>query len=173
MPLIFLLSLGVMMLSSMSIPPALTPLVALPVVFPLFFILATGEEVGWMGYAFKSMQTRGSILRAALILGTIWALWHVPFFVFMMPDPVDFIARVFTLVGTRVLLAWIFNNTGKSVFAVILFHAMDNTALTTMPEIDAITPWGIVVHCGFILIAAVVVTFLWGPQTMTKYRFDN
>jgi len=172
-PLIFLLSLGVMVLSGMPIPPALTPLVALPAVFPFFFVLATGEEVGWMGYAFESIQVRGGALRAALILGMIWAFWHVPFFVFMMPDPVVFSAQVLTLVGTRVIVAWIFNNTGKSVFAAILFHAADNTALIILPEISAITPWGIVVHCGLILVATVVVTLLWGPRTLAQYRFDN
>lgn len=172
-PLILLLSLGVMVLSGAPLPPALTPLIALPGVLLFFFILATAEEVGWMGYAFESMQARGGALWAALILGTIWACWHVPFFVFMMPDPVVFSAQVLTLVGTRVLVAWIFNNTGRSVFAAILFHAADNTALTTLPEIDAITPWGAVVHCGLILLAAVVVTLLWGPRTLAKWRFNN
>lgn len=173
MPFIFLLSLGVMRLSGLSIPPALTPLVALPAVFLLFFILATGEELGWMGYAFESMQSRGSALRATLILGTIWAFWHVPFFVFMMPDPIDLGAHLLTLIGTRVILAWIFNNTGRSVFAAILLHAADNTALTTMPEIDAVTPWGVFVHCGFVLVAAVVITLLWGPRTLAKYKFGH
>jgi len=141
-PLIFLLSLACMVLSGAPIPPALAPLMALPAVFPFFFLLAAGEEVGWMGYAFEPMQARGSALQAALVLGIVWALWHVPFFVFMMPDPVGLSAQVLTLVGTRVLVAWIFNNTGKSVFAAILFHAADNAKLVILPEITAITPWG-------------------------------
>jgi membrane protease YdiL (CAAX protease family) len=137
------------MLAGLPIPPALAPLVAFPAVFPLFFLLAAGEEVGWMGYAFEPMQTRGNALSAALVLGAIWALWHVPFFVF----------------------TWIFNNTGKSVFATILFHAADNTALVTLPEIHANTPWGGVLHCGVILFVVTGVTFLWGPRTLARYRF--
>ncbi|MGB5296594.1 MAG: hypothetical protein WBP34_16765 [Thermoanaerobaculia bacterium] len=39
-----------------------------------------------------------------------------------------------------ILAAGIFTNTGKSVFAAILFHASDNTALVTLPEVQAITP---------------------------------
>ncbi len=170
-PLIFLLSLAWIILLGMPVPPALTPLAALPAVFPFFFLLAAGEEVGWMGYAFESMQERDSAFRAALVLGIIWAFWHVPFFIFMMPDPFVLTAQFFTLIGTRVLAAWIFNNTGKSVFAVILFHAVDNTALVTFPEIKAITPWGSVMFCGLIMLAAFVVTIIWGSQSLARYRF--
>jgi hypothetical protein len=94
----------------------------------------------------------------------VWALWHVPFFVFMMPDQVAFNAQVLVLVGARVLVAWVFNNTGKSVFAATLFHAADNTAFVTLPEIKSIIPWGAAVHCCLVLIAAIVVTFLWGAS---------
>ena len=170
-PSIFLLSLACMVLFGAPIPPALAPLVAFPAVLLFFFLLAAGEEVGWMGYAFESMQTRGSVLQTSLVLGIVWALWHVPFFVFMMPDPVELSAQVLTLVGTRILVAWIFNNTGKSVFAAILFHAADNTALVILPEFTAITPWGAIVLCSLVVVAAVMVTLLWGPRAMTQYRF--
>jgi membrane protease YdiL (CAAX protease family) len=171
-PLIFLSSLALIVLLDMQVPPALTPFVALPALFLLFFLLATGEEVGWMGYAFESMQARVSALRAAIVLGLIWAFWHVPFLIFMMPDPFDLIAQFITTVGIRILMAWIFNNTGKSVFAVILFHAVDNTALLTFPEIKAIIPWGSAILCGLIMVAAFVVTLLWGPRSLARYRFD-
>ena len=151
----------------------MTPVVVVPAVFLFFFILAAGEEVGWMGYAFEPMQTQGGALRASLVLGVIWAIWHLPFFVFMMPDRVTLLAQLLTLVGTRVLAGWIFNNTGKSVFAAILFHAADNTALVTVPEVQAISPWSAVVHCGLVLVAAVVVTLLWGPRTLARFRFGR
>ena len=73
--------------------------------------------------------------------------------------------------GIRILMAWIFNTTGKSVFAVILFHAVDNAALVTFPEIKAITPWGSVMLCSLIVIAAFIVTLLWGSQSLARYRF--
>jgi membrane protease YdiL (CAAX protease family) len=173
MPVIFLLSFAVMFGSGAPVPASLTPVVALPAVFLFFFILAAGEEVGWMGYAFDPMEARGGALRASVVLGLIWAVWHIPFLVVMMPDTVAIISQFFTLVGTRVLLAWIFNNTGKSVFATIVFHAADNAALVTMPEVLAISPWGAVVHCGFVLVAAVVIVVLWGPRTLARFRFGN
>jgi membrane protease YdiL (CAAX protease family) len=173
MPLIFLLTLGAMIVAGAPIPAGLVPVVALPAVFVFFFVLATGEEVGWMGYAFEPMQAKSGAFKAAMLLGIIWAVWHVPFFVFMMPDPVILLAQVFTLIGTRVLATWIFNNTGTSVFAVILFHAADNTALVILPEIQAISPWAAVAHCGFVLAAAGAVTLLWGHRTLRRFSFQS
>lgn len=172
-PLIFLLPIGGIFLTGMQLTPPMAPLVALPAVFLFFFLLATGEEVGWMGYAFEPMQTRMGALRAALVLGVIWALWHVPFFVFFMPEPIVAGSQFLMLVGNRVLVAWVFNNTGKSVFAAILFHAMDNTALVSLPDVNAIKPWGTVTLCGLTLVAAVAVTLLWGPETLARYRYTN
>ena len=170
-PLIYLLSLTWIVFLGLPIPPAMTPLLALPAVFLVFFLMAAGEEVGWMGYAFDSMQAVRSSLRAALLLGTIWALWHVPFLVFMITDPFVFLAMVIRIMVFRVLIVWIFNNTGKSVFAATLFHAVDNTALVIFPEIGAIKPWGSAMSCGLVIVAAVVVTQLWGPRTLAQYRF--
>lgn len=162
-PLIFLLSLAWIVLLGMRVSPVLTPLVALPAVFPLFFLLAAGEEVGWMGYAFESMEAPDSALRAALVLGMIRAFWHVPFFIFMMPDPFVLTA-VFGTRGDPVLIAWIFNNTGRSVFAAILYDALGNTALVTFPEIPAMV-------YGLVMVAAFVVTLLWGSRSLARYRF--
>ena len=170
-PFIFLLALMWIGLSGASVPPALAPLVALPAVILFFFILAAGEEVGWMGYAYEPMQAKGSALRAALLLGIVWALWHLPFFVFMMPDPFLLIPQILSLVGIRILIVWIFNNTGKSVFAAILFHAVDNAALVTFPEIMAVKPWGSIVYCGLVMITAIAVIFLWGWRSLARCRF--
>ena len=173
MPLIFLPSIALITFTGVSVPSGLAPLMAVPLLLIFFFILATGEEVGWMGYAFESMQARRSALQASILLGVIWAFWHVPFFVFMMPDPIVLCTRVIILVAARVLFAWTYNNTGKSVFAVILIHACDNTALISMPKIDDIVPLGIIVHGCFILISAIIVTVLWGGRTLSRYRFSS
>ena len=172
-PLLFLSSIGGMLLSGVPLPPPMAPLMALPAVFLFFFLLATGEEVGWMGYAFEPMQARAGALRAALLLGMIWALWHIPFFIFVMPNPIVAGVQLLMLVGNRVLVAWVFNNTGRSVFSAILFHAMGNTALVCLPDVNAIVPWGTVSLCGLTLVTAAVVTLLWGPQTLATYRFNQ
>lgn len=173
MPVLYLLTIEGLVLLVAKIPSALVPLVALPVVILFFLLLAAGEEVGWMGYAFDPMQTSFGALKAALILGIIWACWHIPIFVFVMQDPVVLITQILTLVGNRVLVVWIFNNTGNSVFAAILFHAVDNTVLVTIPEINAVIPLGSGIFCSLVLITAFIVIFLWGSRTLAQYRFGK
>jgi membrane protease YdiL (CAAX protease family) len=172
-PLIFMFSLALIVLLGFPVPPTMIPFVALPVIFLFFFLLATGEEVGWMGYAFEPMQQRDSALKASLVLGMVWAFWHLPFFVFMMPNPLVLTSQFFATIGLRVLVVWIFNNTGKSVFAAISFHAMDNTALMTFPEIKAIIPWGSIILCGLIVITVIIVTLLWGSRSLARYNSSN
>ncbi len=171
--LISLLSLGGSILSGVDLPAGMAPLAALPLVLFFFFVLAAGEEVGWMGYAFDPMQARNGALRAALGLGVVWAIWHVPFLVFMMPDANVFTAQVVTLVGTRVLIAWVYNNSGRSVFAATLFHAVGNALMITLPDMSTTGALGPAISCGLVMAAAIVVTVLWGPQTLARYRFGN
>jgi len=55
-PLFFAISLTIcryLLKDEVTIPPPMTPLVALPALFVVCVILAACEEVGWMGYAFQ------------------------------------------------------------------------------------------------------------------------
>ncbi len=171
--LIALLSLGGSILAGVDLPPGAAPLAALPLVLSFFFVLAAGEEAGWMGYAFDPMQARYGAFRAALGLGIVWAAWHVPFFVFMMPETIVFTAQVVSLASTRVLIAWIYNNSGRSIFAATLFHAAGNALMITLPDTSTSGTLGPAISCGLVMSAAIVVTLLWGPKTLARYRFAD
>ena len=108
------------------LPSPQFPVLAALVMFLAFCIAAMGEEVGWMGYAIDPMQARWSALRASILLGLVGALWHIiPFTQAHRSAP--WIAwQCLFLVASRVIMVWIYNNTGKSVFAAILHHAISN-----------------------------------------------
>jgi membrane protease YdiL (CAAX protease family) len=76
-PFVYILVLGLMVLIGKPIPDAQFPVMVVPVLFLAFFIMALGEEVGWMGYAFEPMQEQWNTFKATLVLGLIWAIWHV------------------------------------------------------------------------------------------------
>jgi len=173
LPFVFILALGLMVLIGKPIPAAQFPVAALPVLFLVFFILSLGEEVGWMGYVFKQMQDQWNVFKATLVLGLIWALWHIPFYIFMLTNPGFIVAQVLCLLGIRFLLVWIFNNTGKSVFAAILFHTVYNATNGVLPNYTVSPPLGVVITSFFVLITAIIVMILWGPKTMDKFRWGK
>ena len=39
-----------------------------------------GEELGWRGYALPRLLTRSNAFLAAIVLGAVWTVWHVPAF---------------------------------------------------------------------------------------------
>lgn len=92
--------------------------------FTLLFV-GLGEEPGWRGYALAHLQRRSRALVAALALGVIWSLWHVPLmgteFAAAVVPP--FLISVF---AASVVLAWLYNSARESVFLCMLMHATVN-----------------------------------------------
>jgi membrane protease YdiL (CAAX protease family) len=54
------------------------PLMIIPSVIFILFFGPVPEELGWRGYALDRLQARWSALLSSLILGIIWAVWHLP-----------------------------------------------------------------------------------------------
>src|SRR5215203_1204246 len=81
------------------------------------------EEPGWRGYALPRLQTARSALFASLILGVVWAFWHLPLFITGQQQWSDI---VFIIVWT-ITFTWLFNNSRGSVLLAMLMHAMNNT----------------------------------------------
>lgn len=100
----------------------------------LFQMVTTGlaEEPGWRDFALPRLQAHFSPLRAAFILGPLWALWHAPLFLTEWggyPEaswtrPVAFF--VFC-VAFNVVMSWVFNRTGQSLPLSMLMHVGVNT----------------------------------------------
>jgi membrane protease YdiL (CAAX protease family) len=94
------------------------------------------EEPGWTGFAQPRLQRLYGPLIGGLILGSLWALWHVPGFLIPSQDVtdipprgtvLDFVVFALALMGLRLVIVWVVNNTRNSVFMAILVHASWNT----------------------------------------------
>ena len=109
------------------------------------------EEFGWRGLALPLLQDRMNALEAAVTLGVIWGLWHLPLWMAQG----EALPHAFALIALHsILMAWIFNSTGGSLILAMLFHASLNVGLNSLAWTDA---------AGFelLLTLAVVVVVIW------------
>ena len=135
LPLIYLLSYAIMRWTSLPLPnPIQFPVVLVPVFFGVFFIGAACEELGWSGYAIDPLQDRWGALKAAMLLGVIWGLLHLIGDLQAGHTASWILWQRLYSIALRILIVWIYNNTGKSVFAAILVHTMDNVSAFLFPN---------------------------------------
>jgi uncharacterized protein len=173
-PLIFLqpgimaLSYFVMRLTGVPLPLPQFSLLPALALFVGFFIGALGEELGWSGYAIDPLQDRFGALRASLLLGAAWAVWH---FVPLLEVPRSWTFIAWWSLGTvaaRVIIVWLYNNTGRSVFVAAIFHALLNLTWQLFPINGSYYDprvTGIITA-----VVAVVVVIVWGSRTLTRRK---
>lgn len=41
-------------------------------------VFALGEEIGWRGYLFPALKERCGLVKAHILVGIIWGVWHTP-----------------------------------------------------------------------------------------------
>jgi uncharacterized protein len=105
-------------------------------VFMLF--LGPVEEFGWRGVALPLMQRQMAPVWAGVIVGFVWAFWHLPAF-FVGGTPQSAWALLPFLVGVTaigVVMAVVYNKTGGNLLFPILTHWQLNIAF--WPEAQ---PW--------------------------------
>jgi membrane protease YdiL (CAAX protease family) len=124
----------------LTFPPGLPRdawLVFLPVLFlvNLFMGGPLAEDIGWRGYILPKLRERMSTLSASLLIGVIWAFWHLPFFIFSdwgrLTGNIPFFWFLLLTTSWSVLFAWVYVNT-QSILMPVLFHAAINTTLGTL-----------------------------------------
>lgn len=100
------------------------------------------EEIGWRGFALPRMEGLHGPLVASLILGVLWALWHLP--EFLVPSWAassggggisGIILFTLTALTFTFVITWVFNNTRASILIAILVHASIDTFSETLGAI--------------------------------------
>jgi uncharacterized protein len=105
-----------------------TPVVLLLMAAILSTPFQAGEEIGWRGVALPRLATRLGLGQAAVVLGVIWALWHLPLF-FIADTPTtgqSFPVYLLSVTALSVAIAWLYAHTGGSLLLVMLMHAAIN-----------------------------------------------
>lgn len=110
---------------------------------PYFDGGALAEELGWRGYALpRLMGILRTPLAAAVVLGVLWGVWHMPRDLpVFLSGAAAFDARfggiggylsewtnfILGTIGSTIICTYVFNLTGGSVIAPILVHGASNT----------------------------------------------
>src|SRR5947199_3033272 len=139
LPAIILLSVIFLpgVLASFKGLASVAPLPMLGLFVYIFFLGGPlGEELGWRGFALPRLQRAYGPLVGSLILGPIWAFWHLPLFlapVWNLP-PTLLNLGMFVIAATvfTVVMTWVFNNTKDSFFLAFLCIPFLHTFLLSL-----------------------------------------
>lgn len=102
------------------------------------------EEFGWRGYALPRLLARHSPVASSMILGLVWAFWHIPQFLVPRAQTGMFYATPFwsfvpTVMAANVVFTWVAGHTNGSVLAAILLHTQLNLFLWIFPVLSTTT----------------------------------
>ena len=105
----------------------------------VFSVLAfgqAGEEVGWRGYALPRMSARWGVGPSSLVLGVIWAVWHLPLFWLRGIDKAgqSFPLYLLQVVAMSVAIAWLWWRTNASLTLTMLLHSAVNNTKDIVPS---------------------------------------
>lgn len=139
--------------------------------FGVIFIQVIGEEYGWRGYAIERLQTRWNAVVSSLILGGLWALWHLQLWLRAgeVSRTAPFLATLFYICVQAILYTWLYNNTGGSLLPGLLYHALDNFLGSKLLGIyDSFA--NSMAYSITVFLVMVVVVFFWGPRRLMREK---
>lgn len=130
-----------------------------------------GEEIGWRGFALPRLQQGHSALTATLILGVVWAFWHLPAFFYKdtyvaMGLVTGFPLFLLSILAASLVFTWLYNSTRGSLLMVILFHALFDFLSTSRAGGDNAPA----IMSAAIMIWAVLVVILFKPANLSHEK---
>jgi membrane protease YdiL (CAAX protease family) len=139
---------------------------------PLLILGPLSEEIGWRGYALGRLQTRWNALTSSLIVGLVWALWHLPLFMMAGTSQhelgIPFIGFLVGFLANSILYTWLYNNTQQSIWSAILLHWLYTCAFQVISTSVTRSPlYNWLEYLPYVIMAAIVV-LIWKPQTLSR-----
>ena len=93
-------------------------------------VSAIPEEVAWRGFLFNELKPLG-LLKSSLLIGAIWALWHIPVTIwYKYPNsPISGAVINFIQMFVLSIIITYIRDKSKSIFATSIIHGMFNTMI--------------------------------------------
>lgn len=124
-----------------------------------------GEELGWRGYLQNELATRYSLLKTSLIVGVIWAVWHLPLWFISGYQGLDLLLYIvffaIGLIAFSVIIGFVYDR-GKNLIYPILLHQMLNFSGRLL-EMDELVVLGGV--AAVYVVIALAIGLVWLKQT--------
>jgi uncharacterized protein len=130
------------------------------------------EEAGWRGFALPRLQQKFSALTSSLILGVLWAGWHIPFYLEPnyaangMPLPIFMVV----VTALAILFTWIYNNSGGSLFLTMLAHFFFNfSSVFLVQQFGLLPPMLLYIGGGGLMMLLIVwIIVYFGPKHLSR-----
>lgn len=141
----------------------------------LVFTLFSGhvaEEAGWRGFALPYLQSKYNALVSSIILGVVWACWHIP--LFFVPGSsqqgIPFPIYLMLVVTGAIYFTWLYNNTRGSLIIVVLAHFSFNLSGGFLAgTLGLLPPMILYVVAGSLLLLTVIfVIFYFGGKSLSR-----
>jgi membrane protease YdiL (CAAX protease family) len=134
-----------------------------------------GEEIGWRGYALPQLAEKIGFGWGSVLLGVVWACWHLPLFFLAVPGNEEygqsFPVWALGVTGLSVAMAWLYRETGGSLLLTMLMHAaVNNGPHFTLPV--AANASGVFSISGA-TISWLTTAFLWVGAAYFLYRMRD
>ena len=100
----------------------------------MLLLASTFEELGWHGYGFDSLTAKLSLLKATIVFGLLWSIWHLPLmfvsgsyqYELLRANPLYILNFFVSIVPLGIIISWIYLRNNRSVIMAILFHLIVN-----------------------------------------------
>jgi membrane protease YdiL (CAAX protease family) len=95
-----------------------------------------GEEIGWRGFALPRVASRFGYGIGSIVLGIIWAFWHLPLFFIRDADKYgqSFLIYLLQVTAVSVAVAWLYQRTNGSLLLTMLMHSAINQTKDIVPS---------------------------------------
>ncbi|MDO5633709.1 MAG: CPBP family intramembrane metalloprotease [Micrococcus sp.] len=130
-------------------------------IYLAYWLGAILEELGWTTYVTPPLQERHGVLGAGILIGVVWAAWHVIPWLAMGRSVRWVVLQCLVTIGLRVVMGLIFQRSGGATSTAIFFHAGINAAPQILPGgFDAYDPGAYAIVVWLTVLAAALMTQL-------------
>ena len=110
----------------------------IPYLLLMIFMGGGQEEFGWRGYALPRIENLLGLWWGNIILGIVWAVWHLPlwFITGTSQTYMNFGGFILLTVGYSFLFSWILEISGRKPFSGLYVHGLANAFIPFMPTLN-------------------------------------